>query len=596
MALIDAKYHDIFQEEMRELMHRRANTLLWTGAVLLLAFAILDYMVVRSHFRIFFLLRVTATLFFLSLIYLNYLDRKKKHAFAIVTAAYLFAGVTISAMIVKMGGYSSYYYVGLVLLLITYAAIFPVTMKQTLLLGFSLYFIYSLPIFILNPFSRPDFTIFIGNTFFFFTFIVIIVVRSRAENKARRHEFGLRMQEKEMNEQLAFYADKLEGEVARRTRELQESENRYRDLYENIIDDVILIDREGKILLANHRFYESLHLPDTDDQELPFLDLVHADDREQVADSLLGRLQQGENVTGNQFRLTGRTGRIFEVECNATIIRKEGVLVGFQMLIRDISRRKEMEHALVESFETVQATRNATILGLAKLSEYRDRHSGNHLERIREYCQVIARELSVRPEYQGYITDRYIDDLYYSSILHDIGKVAVPDDVLLKPGALSREEMDIIRQHTLHGGDTLKAVEARTEGRSFLSMAKSIAYYHHEKWNGTGYPFGLREENIHLSARIVALADVYDALTNKPPSMGAISHAEAVNLISRERGRQFAPDVVDAFIKHEKTFDKIRKMYHKQKKDSREVPGEDCCGAKKRNLENYTTDLPSEPM
>jgi putative two-component system response regulator len=158
----------------------------------------------------------------------------------------------------------------------------------------------------------------------------------------------------------------------------------------------------------------------------------------------------------------------------------------------------------------------------------------------------------------GGIDRRYIDDIYQSSILHDIGKVGIPDAVLLKPGELTAQEFEVIKCHTRFGGDALAAIEAQIEGRSFLQLGKEIAYHHHEKWDGSGYPGGLKGREIPLAARIVAVADVYDALTSKRFYKEAFSHEKARQIISELGGSHFDPEVVDAFLSLETKFDRIR--------------------------------------
>jgi response regulator RpfG family c-di-GMP phosphodiesterase len=159
--------------------------------------------------------------------------------------------------------------------------------------------------------------------------------------------------------------------------------------------------------------------------------------------------------------------------------------------------------------------------------------------------------------YKDYITEKYIEDIYQSSILHDIGKVGIQDSVLLKPGKLNSEEFDIIKRHTILGGDALAEIESQTEGRSFLILGKEIAYYHHEKWDGTGYPDGRKGEDIPLSARMVAIADVYDALTTKRFYKEAFTHEKSREIIIDLKGSHFDPDVVDAFLANEKKFSRI---------------------------------------
>jgi response regulator RpfG family c-di-GMP phosphodiesterase len=224
-----------------------------------------------------------------------------------------------------------------------------------------------------------------------------------------------------------------------------------------------------------------------------------------------------------------------------------------------INKRKQAEMDLLESYRKLQNARMATILGLAKLAEYRDEGTGTHLERIREYAKLIAEEMAKNPKYTSHITPEYIDDVYQSSILHDIGKVGIPDAVLLKPDKLTDEEFDVIKRHTTLGGDAIKAIEAKIEGQSFLVLGKEIAYNHHEKWDGSGYPRGLTGEGIPLAARIIALADVYDALTTKRFYKDAFSHKKSRQIIIDQKGAHFDPAVVDVFLALEDEFNRIRR-------------------------------------
>jgi response regulator RpfG family c-di-GMP phosphodiesterase len=228
-------------------------------------------------------------------------------------------------------------------------------------------------------------------------------------------------------------------------------------------------------------------------------------------------------------------------------------------MLRDRTEKKKMEMDLLESYRKVQEARSATILGLAKLAEYRDEGTGTHLERIREYARILAVQLSQNPKFNDRVDQQYIEDIYQSSILHDIGKVGTPDALLLKPGELNDEEFTIIKRHTIMGGNALKAIESQIEGKSFLAMGKEIAYNHHEKWDGSGYPRGLKAEAIPLSARIIAVADVYDALTTKRFYKEAYSHEKAKTMVIRLKGKHFDPDIVEAFIAIEAEFNRVRK-------------------------------------
>ena len=253
------------------------------------------------------------------------------------------------------------------------------------------------------------------------------------------------------------------------------------------------------------------------------------------------------------------------MECNAQCIQKDDTPVGYQMVLRDITERKRLENELVDSIKDVEAARTGTILGLAKLAEYRDEDTGAHLERIREYTRILAEELARTSKYKGYINQEYIGDIYFSSILHDIGKVGIPDSILLKPAGLSKEEFEVIKRHSVIGGDVLSQVNAKVRGQSFLTIGTQIAYFHHEKWDGSGYPKGLKGEEIPLSARIVSLADVYDALTSKRIYKEAYSHDKALKIIERESGKHFDPDVVEAFLVNQDRFDRIRQEMQEER-------------------------------
>ena len=234
--------------------------------------------------------------------------------------------------------------------------------------------------------------------------------------------------------------------------------------------------------------------------------------------------------------------------CSILIIRRyecrlEGVNKGLE---EEVERRTA--HGL--------ATRNALIFGLAKLADYRDCDTGLHLERIQSYSRVLAERLRGQcPE----IDDAWIGNLEIASSMHDIGKVGLPDDILLKPGRFTPDERKVMETHPVIGADTLIAVRQRMGDDDLLNMSIQVALQHHERWDGTGYPFGLAGEDIALSARIVALADFYDAVTSRRVYKDAMSHEECVRLIVEGRGTHFDPMVVDAFLASVDAFGTIRR-------------------------------------
>jgi len=199
-------------------------------------------------------------------------------------------------------------------------------------------------------------------------------------------------------------------------------------------------------------------------------------------------------------------------------------------------------------------SRDVTIFALAKLAESRDEQTGAHLERIRLYSRVLAEELSQWDRYRHFVDGEYVQLLYLTSPLHDIGKVGIPDAVLLKPGKLTPEEFEVMKQHTIIGYNTLEAAARAHPEAKFLAMARDIALTHHERYDGRGYPHGLAGEAIPLCGRITAVADVYDALTSKRVYKSEFTHDKARSIILEGSGTQFDPDVVEAFARREKDF------------------------------------------
>lgn len=206
-------------------------------------------------------------------------------------------------------------------------------------------------------------------------------------------------------------------------------------------------------------------------------------------------------------------------------------------------------------------SRDLTIFALAKLAESRDTETGAHLERIREYCRLLGAELGRTGPYRDQIDGDYVELLYLTSPLHDIGKVGIPDQVLLKPGKLTPQEFSIMQQHTLIGANTLDAVAKVNPEAQFLAMARDIALTHHERFDGSGYPHKVAGLDIPLSGRITAIADVYDALTSKRVYKPAFTHETAIEIITEGCGTHFDPPIVDAFHHLVDDFQLIRQRF-----------------------------------
>ena len=208
-----------------------------------------------------------------------------------------------------------------------------------------------------------------------------------------------------------------------------------------------------------------------------------------------------------------------------------------------------------------QGMREMTIFALAKLAESRDPETGQHLERVRDYARELAEELAANERFADQIDAHFIRLICVTSPLHDVGKVGIPDHVLLKPGRLDDREFAIMKTHCAIGAETLDSALERYPEAEFLRMARDVAACHHERADGQGYPAGLAGEDIPLCARIFALADVYDALVSRRVYKSAFTHEVAKGIVLEGQGTQFDTEVVEAFLRRERAFVRIRGRY-----------------------------------
>ncbi|SNR86687.1 HD domain-containing phosphohydrolase [Desulfurobacterium atlanticum] len=221
-------------------------------------------------------------------------------------------------------------------------------------------------------------------------------------------------------------------------------------------------------------------------------------------------------------------------------------LIENYLLLKD--RTLLLENAVKEATKEIREREREIIFRLAEATEYKDAFTGNHIHRVAEYCKLIA---------EGYGCDKsFIESIYIASPLHDIGKIAIPEKILGKPGKLTQEEFEIMKKHTIYGANLLKGTKI-----PLLQFAQKVALYHHEKWNGKGYPEGLKEKEIPLEARITAIADVFDALTSVRPYKKAFPFEKAMEIIKEEIGKSFDPELATIFIEEEKEVYKIYKTF-----------------------------------
>lgn len=274
-------------------------------------------------------------------------------------------------------------------------------------------------------------------------------------------------------------------------------------------------------------------------------------------------------------------------------IKPQVLLTRIRLLLELDRYRNHMESlveekttAFIQAYEQLQLREESVLSMLAKATDMRDNTTGDHIWRTTEFVRLISDELLSNPK-DGYgLTQKQADNIIESSKLHDLGKIAVPDRILGKLGKLTKEEFDIIKLHPLQGAKFLDEFVDPLGDDSFLATARDIALYHHEKWDGTGYPFGISGAKAPLSSRIVALADVYDALISERPYKNAFSHEKSLSIIVSEKGRHFDPYLATCFQKCSESFRDVPWLLTQKKGGSRSA------GVKNRMKVQPGTSLP----
>jgi len=218
-------------------------------------------------------------------------------------------------------------------------------------------------------------------------------------------------------------------------------------------------------------------------------------------------------------------------------------------------------HVNVHRLRDLMRSQKAIISALAGLAEWRDPETGQHLERTRHYCFLLGKKLSEKEKYSKRLHREFVEGLFDAAPLHDIGKVGIPDSILHKRGKLTAEEYDKMKEHVNIGKGVLNNIVVQFKiDKLFFSIGENICAYHHEKFNGTGYPYRLKGDDIPIEARIFSLCDVYDALRSKRPYKEVVPHQESLEIIRAESGKHFDPDIVEAFLECEQDFKEISNM------------------------------------
>lgn len=305
-----------------------------------------------------------------------------------------------------------------------------------------------------------------------------------------------------------------------------------KEAFDLVMLDIMMPGMNGYEVCAH--FKDNKHLRD-----IPIIFISSLDDTEDIV--------KGFNVGGVDYVI-----KPFQFEVVKSRVKTHLRVHQLQVAIEQ--QNDLLQELVHQQVKEISDSQMATIIALAKLAEYRDDDTGLHLYRVQKFSKILALKLSVDSPYKDQIDESFVENIFNSSALHDIGKVGIPDNILLKPGKLTSEEFEKIKVHPILGSKTLEAVLNSYPGNRFVKMGISIARSHHEKWNGSGYPDGLSGESIPLCARIMAVSDVYDATRHKRVYKPAFSHEESREIILSNSGKHFDPLVVKAFLDAESEF------------------------------------------
>lgn len=237
---------------------------------------------------------------------------------------------------------------------------------------------------------------------------------------------------------------------------------------------------------------------------------------------------------------------------NERILRKR---IETHLMLAD--QTHSLENLVEKKTEKILQLQEAVLSSVAELVEFRDNNTGGHIDRTQSYLRLLIDKMIQLDLYTEAVANWDLKIMVQSAQLHDVGKISIPDSILNKPGKLTADEFEIIKEHALLGKQAIERIQRSVDDNDFLQQAELMAYTHHERWDGTGYPQGLKGEDIPIHGRLMAIVDVYDALISERPYKKALSHEEAVKIISEGKGTQFDPVLVDLFIEIENEFRKV---------------------------------------
>lgn len=309
----------------------------------------------------------------------------------------------------------------------------------------------------------------------------------------------------------------------------------------------------GKILHANDAYCALLGRTNSHVIGQTWMRFTHPDDVAHDHYTIYKMYESKANQAVANKRYINAQGEVIHARVSITPFNDTESEPTHMVMVQDISQNVRMREELKLRTEELRVTREEVLNALVVVSRFRDRETGDHLWRTRAYMRLM---LFAMKDNQPF-SKQGIEIVASASMLHDIGKIGIPDAILLKEGNLDREEMKVMQTHTMLGANAIVETMRHLRGDTSLMYAREIAEYHHERWDGSGYPHGLHDTSIPLTARVMAVADVYDALRSDRPYKTAISHEKSLGIIESERGSHFDPEIVNTFLKIEQTFREI---------------------------------------
>jgi|GEM_PF-3921158 len=340
---------------------------------------------------------------------------------------------------------------------------------------------------------------------------------------------------------------------------LQKEERRFRETLEFLPAPVCISNNSGEIVFINHLF------TDTFGYELSEVDTLEKWNARAYPDASVKKQvfeQWKADIASGLYSVSGGPSRVYPVVCRDGGVRDITFSMRvfddqFIVVLTDLTERHVLESKLERKIAELASIRDVTISSMAILSEFRDTETGAHIQRTKEYVKCMLEQLGDRNPYSQAESEL----VWHSAPLHDIGKVAIPDSILLKPDRLSDEEYEIMKRHVIFGSNVIKRTQELAPEVPFLAFASDIAEFHHERWDGKGYSKGLAGTEIPLSARIMAIADVYDACVSDRPYKEAMPHEQAVAIIAAGSGTLFDPELVECFLGNEEKFLRIMEAF-----------------------------------